>query len=136
MKIRRYNESNSNITKVDSHSLKYFDLFSLLRGLESERPGIKDRVWKWMCSEWDAAFKPYNGRISSINLFFYGVGDEYPTEYLKQYPEELEHCKKLHPEAFIEDSEEMELRLDFNLIQSIYEDQIDDIESFYVEVFW
>lgn len=58
------------------------------------------------------------------------------VKYLKQYPEELEHCKKIHPGAFIEGSEEMELRLDFNLIQSIYEDQIDDIESFYVEVFW
>jgi hypothetical protein len=88
-----------------------------------------------MCDERDAAFRPYNGRISSINLFFYGIGDEYPTEYLKKYPSELEHSKKIHPDAFVK-GDIMELRIDLNLIQSVYEDQIDDIGSFYVKVFW
>lgn len=78
-----------NIIKSEKKELIYYNLFDLLKGLESERPGIKDRVWKWMCShppygEWDqwkdVAFEPYNGRISFINLFYYGVGDEYPLE--------------------------------------------------------
>jgi hypothetical protein len=122
--------------KVPSETLKYFDLFPLLRGLESERTGIKKRVWEWMCDECDAASKPYTGRISSINLFFYGIGDEYPNDYLNQYPDELENCKKIHPEAFIEGSKEKELRLDLNLIWSVYEEEIEDPESFSVKVFW
>jgi len=72
-----------------------------------------------MCDEWDVAFKPYNGRISKINLFCYGIGDEYPTKYIQEYPDELEHCKKIHPEAFIDeylDPKIKEIRLDLNLI--------------------
>jgi hypothetical protein len=66
--MKRFTESLSNINKVSPKDLVYFDLFSLLRGLESERPGIKDRVWDWMCDEPDSSFSPYNGRISTINL--------------------------------------------------------------------
>lgn len=132
------------IKKIKTEKLIYFDLFRLLRGLESERPGIEDRVWKHMCSDDDDSFKPYNGRISYINLFYYGVGDEYELNYLKNYPSELEHCKKIHPEAFIEGNKEYELRKDFNLIQFVYQDELDNkysklgssIEMFAVSVDW
>ena len=71
-------------------------------------------------------------------MFFYGIGEEYESNYLKSYPDELEHCKKIHPEAFIEGSKEYELRLDFNLIWSVYQDEVDEsyMESFYVLVSW
>ena len=48
--LKKYNESNSNIKKVNptSISLKYFDINALLDGLESERPGIKSRLKKWI----------------------------------------------------------------------------------------
>jgi hypothetical protein len=134
--MKKFTESVNNIKKVPSETLTYFNLFPLLRGLELERPGIKERVWRWMCDEQDDAFKPYNGRISNINLFFYGIGDEYPNEYLNKYPDELEHCKKTHPEAFIDGSKEKELRLDLNLIWSVYQEEIEDSESFSVKVFW
>lgn len=124
------------INKVEAKDLVYFDLFPLLKGLEAERPGIKDRVWTHMSDERDYAFKPWNGRISTINLYYYGIGDEYPTKYLKENPGELEHCKKIHPMAFIEDSKERELRLDLNLIWSVYDDQIQDSEAFAVKVSW
>ena len=136
--MKKFTESISNINKVDPKKLIYFDLFPLLKGLEKERPGIKDRVWKHITDEWDVARKPYNGRLSHINLFYYGIGDEYETKYLKDYPEELEHCKKIHPNAFLAGTDEYELRLDFNLIWSTYEDDVDDnyMEMFYVLVSW
>lgn len=130
--LRKFNES-LNITKVDYQSIKFFNLFQLLKGLESERPGIKDRVWNFMKDEWDVAFKPYNGRISTLNLYYYGIGDEYPIKDAES--SELEHSKRIHPEAFRE-GKEKELRLDFNLIWSVYEDDIGDPEMFYVIVTW
>ncbi len=135
--MRKFTESLSNIRKVEGETLTYFDLFPLLKGLESERPGIKDRVWKWMCKESDVTFKPYNGRIININLFYYGIGDEYPCKYLIDYPDELEHCKNTHPDAF-KDGIEKELRLDLNLIWSVYQDDVDEeaMEEFPVITRW
>lgn len=128
--MKKFTESLSNINKVASQRCNYFDLFPLLKGLEKERPGIKKRIWDWLCDQSDAAFKPYNGRIININLFYYGIGEEYPlkSEY---YEEEVKHSKKIHPEAFKE-GEEKELRLDLNLIWHVYEDEITDAESFSV----
>lgn len=142
--MKKFTESLNNITKVKSKKLVYFDLFPLLKGLESERPGIKDRVWKWMCKEWDVAFKPYNGRIININLYYYGIGDEYPLKDLEGSDgSEIEHSKKIHPEAFQDymgpgkgDKEAIELRKDLNLIWSVYEDEIEDPEAFSVITQW
>ena len=150
--MKKFTESLSNIKKVKGETITYFDLFSLLRGLEPERPGIKDRIWKWMCDvgPLDSEFAPYNGRISYINLFYYGVGDEYELDYIKEYPEELEHCKKTHPDAFIdymgpgkENKKVVDLRLDLNLILHVYQDEIGNgfglgqsMESFPVMVCW
>ena len=128
--------------RVENKLLSYYDLFALLHGLEKERPGIKDRIWKWMCDEWDVAFKPYNGRISYINLFYYGVGDEYDIE--SETKEEIEHSKGIHPEAFINGSKEESLRLDLNLIWYTYQDELNDetsilhssVEMFAVSVNW
>jgi len=125
-----------NNNKVEAKTIKYFDLFPLLKKLEEQRPGIKDRVWKFLCSEWDVAFKPYNGRILNINLFFYGVGDEYPLKSNQQYPEEVEHSKNIHPEAFVSGTTQEALRLDFNLIWYTYEDEIEDVEAFSVITKW
>lgn len=119
--------------KIIPKTIKYYDLFPLLKSLEKERPGIKDRVWKFLCEEKnDIQFMPIKGRILGINLFFYGAGDEYPLEYLKKYPEKLENCKQIFPEAFVDGSPEKELRLDFNLIWYIYQDEIDNCECFYI----
>lgn len=141
--MRKFTESLSNITKIKGETITYFDLFPLLRGLEIERPGIKDRVWKFLCDEWDVTFKPYNGRILEINLFYYGVGEEYPLKYLKDYPEEIEDCKKTHPSAFKDymgpgtgDQKDIDLRLDLNLIWHAYESEIKDPESFAVITQW
>ena len=130
--MKKFSSINENINtkRVEPISLTYFDLFPLLRGLESERPGIKDRVWEFLCDERDAAFKPYNGRIMNINLFYYGVGEEYPVKgYLSKYPDEVERSKKVFPQAFQDylqvgsgDKKAIELRKDFNLIWSTYED--------------
>lgn len=134
--MRKFTESLNNINKVETKTLVYFDLFPLLKGLEGERPGIKERVWKHMNDDPDYAFKPWNGRISNINLYFYGIGDEYPISYLDNNPGELEHSKNIHPEAFVNGTDEYELRLDFNLIWSVYQNEINDndVESFSVLV--
>lgn len=142
--MKKFTESLSNIKKVETHKLIYFDLFPLLKGLESERPGIKDRIWKHMCDEWDVAFKPYNGRISYMNLYYYGAGDEYELNYLKEYPDDLEHSKKIHPEAFVNGTKENELRKDLNLIWFVYQDEMnnefsklhDSVGMFAVSVDW
>ena len=135
--MRKFTESLNNIDKVLGKNMIYFDLFPLLKGLEGERPGIRDRVWEHMNDDPDHAFKPWNGRISTINLYFYGIGDEYKVQYLDKYPEDLDHSKKIHPEAFKNGTKENELRLDFNLIWSVYDDEIgDDVESFPVMVSW
>jgi hypothetical protein len=133
--MRKFTESISSIKKVESKKIVYYDLFPLLDGLEGERPGIRKRVWEWLCDEDDAAFKVYNGRIKNINLFYFGIGTEYETEYSRNYPQEIEHCKKTFTSAFIEGPEK-ELRLDFNLIISLYENEVPDIESFPVLTRW
>ena len=148
--MRKFTESLNTITKVEGKSITYFDLFPLLKGLEKERPGIKERIWKWLCDEWDVAFKPYNGRILNLNLYYYGVGDEYP---LKRHAGEANHeesvnySKKIHPDAFLGymsdgkmplsgDPKMQDLRIDLNLIWQVYEDQIVDAESFPVITRW
>lgn len=77
----------------------------------------------------DVAFLPYNGRISHMNLFYCGVGDEYELNYLKKYPGELERSKKTFPESFVVGSKDYELRLDLNLICHVYQDEFNDKES-------
>lgn len=124
---------NKNIKLIKSENIIYFDLFSLLIGLEPERSGIFDRVWEFIKEEEDIQFMPIKGRISYINLYYFGIGDEYKTKYLKEYPSDLEHSKKVFKSAFIE-GKDMELRLDFNLILSLYEDHILDIGSFPVMI--
>jgi hypothetical protein len=130
----KFTESLSNTKKVEGITITYFDLFPLLRGLESERPGIKERIWKWLCDEKDSAFAPYNGRILNINLFYYGVGEEYPLKD-KYYEEEVKHSKKIHPEAF-QDGKIKDIRLDLNLIWQVYEDEISDPGLFPVITQW
>lgn len=121
---------------LEPRSLVYFDLFPLLEGLEGIRFGIKERVWNFLCDEVDVSFKPIKGRILNINLYYFGIGDEYPTKYLKEYPDELYHSKKTFPLSYIDGNVEKELRLDFNLILSEYDDYIEDIGSFSVMVNW
>lgn len=138
----KFTESINEIKKSPKQTLTYYNLFEMLKGLEKERPGIKDRIWKWMCDEWDAAFKPYNGRISNINLFYYGVGSEYPIKNVDE--SEIEHSKSIHPKAFESGTKEETLRLDLNLIWSTYQDEMDDktsmlsssVEMFAVLVSW
>lgn len=137
--MRKFTESLSNIKKVDAETLVYYDLFPLLRGLEVERPGIKNRVWRFVCDEQDVAFAPYNGRILNINLFFFGVGDEYPIPGVNE--EELDHSKKTFPASFKDymgtgtgDQKDIELRLDLNLIWYVYE--VEDPEKFSVITQW
>jgi hypothetical protein len=120
------------IKKVEPVSIVYYDLFKLLKGLESERKGIKDRVWKWLCDEKDIQFSPIHGRILNMNLYFYGLGDEYPSNQITE--ETIEHSKSCFPEAFVEGTLECELRKDFTLIVSAY-DPI-DIEVFPVITDW
>lgn len=138
MKIKKFNENNSNIEfsnlKIQGKTITYFSLFPLLRKLELERPGIKKRIWEFLCDEKDSAFSVYNGRIKNINLYFYGVGEEYPLKN-EYYVEEVAHSKKIHPEAFVESSEK-EIRIDLNLIWKVYEDEIEDPESFPVITEW
>ena len=144
MKIKKFNESEtSGVNKAKKETLTYYHLFDLLKGLEKERPGIKDRVWKWMCEDkHDVAFSPYNGRISYINLFYYGAGDEYTIKSLERG--EVEHSKKIHPKAFISGTKEEQFRLDLNLIWSTYDEELNDetsmlhssVEMFAVLVSW
>ena len=131
VKIKRINEGIDNIKKVEGKSITYYSLFPLLKGLEVERPGIRDRIWDFLKEERDIQFQPIHGRILGINLFYYGVGDEYPIE---DDPKEIAHCKKIHPQAFISGTIENQLRLDFNLIWYVYE--VKDLEMFYVITDW
>ena len=140
--MRKFTESLNSIKKVEGKTMTYFDLFPLLKGLESERPGIKKRVWDWLCSEDDSAWRVYNGRIKNINLYFYGVGEEYPLKN-EYYEQEVAHSKTIHPDAFPDYIQKgsgvksmYELRLDLNLIWQVYEDDIDDPESFHVLTQW
>lgn len=121
------------ITKITSKTIEYYDLFPLLRELEAERPGIKERIWNFLCDEWDVAFKPYNGRLININLFYYGVGNEYSISGVTD--DEIYDCKNnIHAEAFISGSKEEQLRLDLNLIWKVYEPK--DPECFSVITQW
>lgn len=129
-----------NVSKVDGKTMTYFDLFPLLKGLESERPGIKKRIWGWICEEEDSAWKAYNGRILNINLFYYGVGEEYPLKN-EYYEQEVKHSKTIHPNAFVGymgegDKKMQDIRLDLNLIWHVYEDEISDPETFSVITQW
>jgi hypothetical protein len=128
--LKKYNESKSNIEKIQPTiiTIKYFNIRELLDGLEVERPGIKSRMIEWISENNDL-----NDGFKSINLFYYGIGDEYPNEYLIKYPDELEHCKKIHPDAFEENSKEKEIRLDLNLIWSVYQSDIDDVGIFKIK---
>ena len=118
---------------IEPQVIKVFSLFPLLKGLESQRPGIRNRMWKHLCDEkQDIQFIAIKSRTLAMNLFYYGVGNHYPLKYLKDYPEEVEHCKKTFPEATIDGSVEQELQKDFNLIWFTYEKHIDNVEQFYI----
>lgn len=144
IKIKRIDEdlTVNNIEKIEPKIIKFkiFKLGNLLNGLENERPGIINRVNGFIRKEKDPYFSPQDvrglnlpGRLYSLNLFYYGVGDEYPIKANEKYPDEVEHCHKTFPESFIE-GEDREMRLDFNLIWSVYEDDIEDVENFLVSV--
>lgn len=120
--MRKFTESLSSIKKVEQKTISYYSIMPLLNGLETERPGIKDRVWNWVC---DVPYdNPQRNKIFNINLFFYGVGDEYEIDYLKEYPNELEDSKDRWPNAFDEGTSEYELRLDLNLIIHVYQHEL------------
>lgn len=121
------------LKRVEPKIVKLFSLFPLLNGLESQRPGIRKRVWKFLCDEkYDIQSMVINGRPLAINLFYFGVGDHYPLKYIKEYQDEIERCKKTFIEATIEGSIKQQLQKDFNLIWFTYEDQIDNVEQFYI----
>ena len=140
--MKKFTESLNNVKKTEKLTLTYYSLFPLLKGLEQERPGIKDRIWEWMRDTVDSADDPINGRISYINLYYYGVGDEYPIKPSEK--DEVEYSKKIHPEAFISGTKEETLRLDLNLIWSTYQDDMNEktsrldspVEMFSVLVEW
>ena len=120
--MRKFTESLNNIKKINPETITYYKLFPLLDGLEVERPGIRNRIWKWVS---DVPYdKPESGKVFNINLFFYGVGSEYQLNYLDKYPNELEDSKDRWPEAFEEGSVEYELRLDLNLILHAYQEEL------------
>jgi len=121
---------------VNPQTKNYYDLFSLLDGLEEERSGIRKRIWEHLI-EWgelDSYFKPHKDRITSLNLFYYGVGDEYPIPNTPQ--SEIEHSKNIHPNAFIDGTPENELRKDLNLIWFTYNVTDEEIEMFNVMPSW
>lgn len=124
--------------KVKPETVKFYDLFPMLKSLEKQRPGIKDRVWKFLCDEDpDIAFAPINGRIGHMNLYYYGIGPEYFPDDV----ESIEHSKSIHPEAFAE-GKIKELRLDFNLIAKVYLKDVEglnwenDLEMFHYKPNW
>jgi hypothetical protein len=143
IKIKRINENwdTNNINKVEpiQESFKYFKLRELLAGLERERHGITRRINAFIYNENDPYFLPQNirgldleGRLYSLNLYYYGLGDEY-TYQDTTAKENIENSKNVFAQAFV-DGPEKELRLDLNLMYSVYEDDIDDIENFLVVV--
>jgi len=102
----------------------YFHLKPLLKGLEPERPGISKRVTNFIISMNDNSIRE---KIKYVNLFYCGIGNEYETNYLKEYPGEYERSKTVFPDAFIDGSKDKELRLDLNLIQSTYDSHIHNL---------
>jgi len=125
--MRKFTESLSSIKKVEPKTISYYSIMPLLEGLESERPGIKDRVWNWLCNvPYDS---PQRNKVFFLNLFFYGIGDEYKIDL-----NELENSKRTWPKAFEEGTFEKELRLDLNLIIYVYQDELgDDLD---MKVMW
>lgn len=119
------------ITKAKQENIRYFNFRDLCEGLESERPGIRKRLTNHLDDDNDIQFRMIKERILHINLYFYGVGDEYPIGD-QNIEEEIKHSKKIHPEAFIEGTLESEIRKDLNLIWSVYEVDNDEIEMFHV----
>jgi hypothetical protein len=91
-------------------TFKILELEKLLDGLEEERPGITKRVNKFIYKYKDPYFLPQDvrglyelpGRLYSLNLFFYGVGDEYQIKSNETYPDEVERCHVVFPKSFIE----------------------------------
>ena len=119
------------ITKAKQENIRYFNFSDMCKGLDTERPGIKERLSKHL-EDWDFQFQMIKDRLLHINLYFYGVGNEYPIN--DQYVNEaIEYSKKIHPEAFTEGTLESEIRKDLNLIWSVYEVDNDEVEMFYVE---
>lgn len=118
------------MSKVKQHDIRYFNLNDLLDALETERSGIRERVRRFLSDEWDIQFQLISGRILGMNLYFYGVGNEYPIHDTDE--KEIEHSKIIHPEAFIDGTPENELRKDFNLIWSTYDVRGEEIEVFYI----
>lgn len=94
--------------------LKYFELFPLLDSLESVRPGIRDRVWNHLidCGRVDEVDFPFNGRVLSINLHYFGNSDDGLT------------------------LEEIEIRKDLTLIYNRHRIYFIDKESFNVMPIW
>jgi hypothetical protein len=118
---------------------KTFKLRELLNELEQESPDITKRIFNFIYEDTDPYFLPQdirglylNGRLYSLNLFYYGVGDEYPIKNVDK--DEIENSQKVFPESFINNSIEKQMRLDFNLIWSVYQDDIEDIENFLVTI--
>jgi len=115
------------------HDIRYFDLNELLEELEVQRPGIEERIKKHL-KNWDIKFDLIRGRLSHMNLFFYGVGEEYPIVYPEPYSvkEDIENSKENHPEAFITGSPENELRIDLNLIWYMCDVSDEEVECLYI----
>lgn len=82
----------------------------------------------------DIQFALINNRLLGMNLYYYGIGDEYPT--IDFTNEELEHSKQIHPEAFVKGSKEESLRLDFNFIWSTYDVKGEEVEAFFIQPNW
>ena len=143
IKIKRINENwdANNVNKIEpiQKSFKYFKLKDLLAGLERERHGITRRINAFIYDESDPYFLPQDIRgleierkLYSLNLYYYGLGDEY--DYQNATAEkDIENSKNVFAQAFI-DGPEKELRLDLNLIYSVYEDDIEDLENFLVVI--
>ncbi len=130
--MKKFTESLNNIKKVEPKTITYYSIMTLLEGLEVERPGITDRVWDWVS---DVPYdKPQKNKLFLINLFFYGVGDEYQLNYLDKYPNELEDSKDRWSNAFDKGTSEYELRLDLNLILHVYQNELG--EDLDLKVIW
>ena len=86
-----------NITKAKQENIRYFNFRNMCIGLDTERPGIRQRLKDHLEDDNDIQFQQIKERILHINLFYYDIGEEYPTKYVEQYKGELEHSKKNLP---------------------------------------